>query len=183
MSDFENKPVFLYELVGMIFIIILGSLLHFTFEWSGYQPLVGVFSAVNESVWEHLKLGFWPTLLYAIIEYRFLRKYARNFFLGKAVGIYIIPIVIMFTFYSYTVFLEENLFVDILTFIMAVVIGQLASYKVLTYRKLPEKLDRISLVALVVLGLAFIIFTFYPPSLTIFQDPVSGEYGIVNHFH
>jgi len=167
----------------MIFIIILGSLLHFTFELSNYQPIVGVFSAVNESVWEHLKLGFWPTLLYAIIEYRPLKKYANNFFLGKAVGINVIPIVIIITFYSYTVLLEENLLIDILTFIIAVIIGQLASYKLLTYRKLPEKLNRISLVALAVLGLAFIIFTFYPPHLPIFQDPVSGEYGIINHSH
>lgn len=183
MSSSEKRSIFLYELAGMIFIIILGSLLHFTFEWSNYQPIVGVFSAVNESVWEHLKLGFWPTLLYAIIEYRPLKKYANNFFLGKAVGIYVIPIVIIITFYSYTVLLEENLLIDILTFIIAVIIGQLASYKLLTYRKLPEELNRVSLVALAVLGLAFIIFTFYPPHLPIFQDPVSGEYGIINHSH
>jgi hypothetical protein len=183
MSSFENRSILLYEFVGIIFIIILGSLLHFTFEWSGYQPLVGIFSAANESVWEHLKLGFWPTLLYAIIEYRSLRKYANNFFWGKAAGIYIIPAVIIITFYSYTVLLEENLLVDILTFIIAVIIGQLASYKLLTYRKLPEKLNKISLVALAVLSLAFIIFTFYPPSLPIFQDPTSGEYGIINHSH
>ncbi len=183
MSRVENRLVLVYELVGMIFIIILGSLLHFTFESSGYQPLVGIFSAVNESVWEHLKLGFWPTLLYAIIECKYLRKHTNNFFLGKAVGIYTIPIVITITFYSYNALLEENLLIDILTFIIAVIIGQLASYKLLTYRKLPEKLNIISLVALAVLGLAFIIFTFYPPSLPLFQDPVSGEYGIVNHSH
>jgi hypothetical protein len=62
-----------FELVGMVFIILLGSMLHFTFEWSGNQPIVGVFSAVNESVWEHLKIAFWPALLYLIFEY-FKRK-------------------------------------------------------------------------------------------------------------
>lgn len=130
-----------------------------------------------------MKLGFWPTLLYAIIEYRPLNKYASNFFLGKAIGIYVIPIVITFTFYSYTLLLEGKLLIDILTFIIAVVIGQLASYKLLTFRKLPDEFNWVSLVALAVLGLAFIIFTFYPPHLPIFQDPVSGEYGIINHSH
>ena len=80
----EKRSVFRYELVGMVFIIILGSMLHFTFEWSGFQAIVGVFSAVNESVWEHLKIAFWPTILYAIFEYRYLNQKTNNFFVAKA---------------------------------------------------------------------------------------------------
>ena len=181
MRDFDKRSIFFYEIAGMIFIIILGSLLHFTFEWSNYQSLVGVFSAVNESVWEHLKIGFWPTLLFAIIEYRFLKKYSNNFLLGKTVGIFVIPVVILVTFYSYTAILEESLLIDVLTFMGAVIIGQLVSLKLLIHRKLSEKFNIISLVALIIYGLAFIIFTFYPPILPIFQDPISGEYGIIIH--
>jgi hypothetical protein len=87
MKKAERKPAFGYELMGIIFIVILGSLLHFTFELSGHQPLVGMFSAVNESVWEHLKLGFWPALAYAIVEYRCLKKLTNNFLFAKTVGI------------------------------------------------------------------------------------------------
>ncbi len=180
----EKKFVFAYELAGTIFIIILGSLLHFTFELSGHQPVVGVFSAVNESVWEHLKLGFWPALVYAIVEYRYLKKSTNNFFLAKTVGIYLIPIIITILFYSYTAILGESvLVIDILTFVIAVIVGQIASYKLLTYRKLHDKLNKISLAALVLLGLAFVLFTFYPPHLPIFRDPITGEYGITNHAH
>ncbi len=168
----------------MIFIIILGSVLHFTFEFSGHQPVVGAFSAVNESVWEHLKLGFWPALLYAAIEYRYVRKSTNNFLFAKAVGIYVIPIAITVLFYSYTAILGEDLFIlDILTFILAVIIGQLASYRLLVYRKLQGNLNKVSLAALALLGLAFVLFTFYPPQLPIFRDPISGEYGIINHMH
>lgn len=184
MSASEKKFVFGYEVIGMIFIIMLGSVLHFTFEWSDYQSIIGVFSAVNESVWEHLKLGFWPALLYAIIEYRFLRKSVNNFLLAKTVGMYVIPGVITVTFYSYTAIIGESVFIiDILTFVVAVIIGQLSSYKFLTYKKMTDKLEKISLVALVFLGVAFVIFTFYPPHLPLFQDPISGEYGIINHSH
>jgi hypothetical protein len=28
------------------------------------------------------------------------------------------------------------------------------------------------------LALAFIVFTFYPPHLPIFRDPITGKYGI-----
>lgn len=183
MKDSEKRSILYYELLGMVFIIILGSLLHFTFEWSNYNSLVGVFSAVNESVWEHLKIAFWPTLLYAIIEYRFLKKYANNFWLGKAVAVCVIPVVIVVTFYSYTAFLEHNLLIDILTFMVAVVIGQLVSYKLLTYRRLSDKFTIVSLVVLFVWGLLFVVFTFYPPEFPLFQDPVTGGYGMIIHSH
>ncbi len=178
----ETKRVLLYELSGMVFIIVIGSILHFTFEWSGHQGIVGVFSAVNESVWEHLKLGFWPTLVYAFVEYKRVKNLTNNFLFAKTAGIYLIPIIITVLFYSYTAVLGESLLiVDIAIFIVAVIIGQLASYKILTYRALSENLNRISMVALILLGLAFMLFTFYPPQLPMFQDPITGEYGIVNH--
>jgi len=179
----EKRSIFWYELAGMVFIIILGSMLHFTFEWSGNQPIVGVFSAVNESVWEHLKIAFWPTLLYAIFEYNHLNKKTNNFFFAKTIGIYGIMIIIPVIFYSYTIIAEENLIIDILSFIFAIIIGQLISYKLLTFKKLPKSLEMISLVALVILALAFVVFTFYPPQIQLFQDPNTGEYGIINHLH
>jgi len=180
----DQRSVFWYELVGMVFIIVLGSLLHFTFEWSGNQPIVGVFSAVNESVWEHLKLGFWPSLLFTIFEYRYLNKKTNNFFLAKTIGIYMIIIVIPIIFYSYTFFTGESIFViDILSFFFAVVIGQLISYKILTFKKLSKNLNLMCIGALIILGLAFVIFTFYPPQIQIFQDPITGEYGIIKHAH
>jgi len=180
----ESNSIFGYELIGIFFIIVLGSLLHFTFELSGHRPAIGVFSAVNESVWEHLKLGFWPALVYTVIEYRYLKKSTNNFLLAKTVGIYLITIIIPILFYSYTAILGESvLVIDILTFVIAAIIGQLASYRLLTYRKLSETLKKISLFALVLLGVAFVLFTFYPPHLPIFRDPITGEYWIVNHAH
>ena len=168
----------------MIFIIILGSVLHFTFALSDYNLLVGAFSAVNESVWEHLKLGFWPALFYAAIEYRLLKELPNNFLFAKAVGIYVIPIAITVMFYSYTAVLGEDLFImDIMIFILAVIIGQIVSYKLLTNKNSGENLNKISLIAIIILGLAFVLFTYYPPELPPFRDPISGEYGITNHLH
>ena len=179
----EKRTVFLYEFAGMFFIIILGSMLHFTFELSRNQAVVGVFSAVNESVWEHLKIAFWPALLYVIFEYQYLYKRTNNFFLAKAIGVYAIMLIIPAIFYSYTVFIEENLIIDIGSFIFAIIIGQLLSYKLFTFKKLSDKLKLISFVAIIILAVAFAVFTFYPPQITLFQDPITGDYGIINHSH
>lgn len=178
----ERKSVLFYELCGAAFIIVFGSILHFAFEWSGSQPIVGMFSAVNESVWEHLKLGFWPAIAFALIESRYLKKITSNFVFAKTVGIYVLPLTIVVIFYSYTSILGESvLAIDILSFIIAVVIGQIVSYRLLSSRKIPYDLEKVSLIALIVLGVAFVVFTFFPPQLAILQDPISGEYGIISH--
>ncbi len=178
----NNKRILFYELAGGVFIIIFGSVLHFTFELSGRQVIVGVFSAVNESVWEHLKLGFWPALAFALFEFKHLRKAANNFLLSKTVGIYLIPTTIIVLFYSYTAIVGESILaIDVLIFIIAIIVGQAVSYRILTGKILPPKLGLAALIALLLLALAFVLFTFYPPQFPLFQDPVTGEYGILNH--
>jgi len=74
-----KKSVLKWELVGIAVISVLGSVLHFAFEWSGNSAPVGVFAAVNESVFEHLKLTYWPALVYAAVTYGFLKKSTSNF--------------------------------------------------------------------------------------------------------
>ena len=91
----------------------------------------------------------------------------------------IIPLI----FYSYTAFLEESLIIDIGSFIFAIIIGQLVSYRLLIYNKFSKIFEKISFIALVILALAFVVFTFYPPQLPFFQDPNTGEYGIISHLH
>ena len=92
-------------------------------------------------------------------------------------------LIISAIFYSYTFFTEENLIIDILSFIFAIIVGQLISYKLLTFKKLSKNLELISLFALAILALAFVVFTFYPPQIQLFQDPNTGDYGITNHVH
>ncbi len=174
-----SRKVLTYELIGAVLIIILGSLLHFTFEISGNQPIIGVFSAVNESVWEHLKLAFWPALFFGLIEFIPLRRDVNNFVFAKTVGVYLMIAIIPAVFYFYTALTCENILaIDVGSFVVAVVLGQLLSYKLLTIRQLPRWLTWVSLVFYVLLGVLFVVFTFYPPQAPIFLDPVSGGYGI-----
>lgn len=64
-----------FPLLLFIIISILGVLLHFTFDRSGQNRIVGYFSAVNESTWEHLKLLFFPMLLVTICQCFFSKDY------------------------------------------------------------------------------------------------------------
>jgi len=174
-----SKKVLVYEVVGTLFIIFLGSAFHFTYELSGRLAIVGAFSAVNESVWEHLKLAFWPSLIWLLIEYLLIRKFTNNFLISKTLGTCTMIALIPIVFYSYTSITGGSIFaIDIATFIVAVIFGQILSYTLFRKNQFARNADRIALFILVVFGIAFIVFTFYPPHLPIFQDPMTNGYGI-----
>jgi hypothetical protein len=174
----EDRKILALEIAGTLFIIFLGTALHFTFDFSGKNPIVGSFSAVNESVWEHLKLPFWPALLLMLIEIYPLRKEVSNFFAAKAIGLIVMIVIIPAVFYAYTVFTEENLAVDIATFMIAVVVGQVTSYKLYKKDTPSKRTEIVALIVITLLAIIFVTFTYYPPHLSIFQDSNTGQYGI-----
>jgi hypothetical protein len=177
-QDTMNKSVFKWELVGIIFIVLAGGALHFVYDWSGQWRPLAVIAAVNESTWEHLKLAFWPALVFFFIELFYIRKSGNNFFFAKAIGILLMPVSITVLFYAYTAFTEDMLAIDLTIFIVAVVIGQLTSYKLLKMKSLPAWTNGLGVVLLILMTLAFATLTYYAPELPIFKDPVSGGYGI-----
>jgi len=175
-----KKSILRWELGGIVFVVVLGTLLHFAFEWSGRWIPIAPIAAVNESVWEHLKLGFWPALVWAVLEYSRFGKSANNFLLAKTVGIYLIPITIVVLYYAYTAILGHGLLpVDITIFVVAVIVGQLVSYRLLAASPVSERLNRFAPIALAILGILFVLFTFCPPQFPLFRDSVTGGYGIV----
>ncbi len=174
----KARKILVLEIIGTLFIIFLGTALHFTFDFSGRNLLVGSFSAVNESVWEHLKLPFWPALLWMLIEVYPLRKAVSNFFAAKVIGTVVMIVIIPAVFYAYTAFTEEILAVDIATFMIAVIVGQIISYRLFKKVKPSKRTETIALIVIALIAIIFVAFTFYPPHLSIFQDSNTGQYGI-----
>jgi hypothetical protein len=174
-----NRSALKWELIGIAVISLLGSALHFAFGWSGELAPLGVFAAVNESVFEHLKLTFWPTVLYAAITYKLLKSVTNNYLIAKAAALYIMPLTIIALFYGYTTLTGiESVVIDILIFFIAVACGQLVSYKILKMGPHPRWLSRLSLFLIIALALIYGLFTFYPPHVPFFMDSPTGAYGI-----
>ncbi len=173
-----KKEILKWELYGIVFIVIVGSAFHFIFDFFGGWPPLAIIGAVNESVWEHLKLGFWPALIFALIQYRFIKRTSKNFILAKAIGILLIPVTIAVLFYGYTAFTDNIFALDITIFVLAAIIGQLTSYKILTTAALPSWTKNLGIVLMIIMIIAFATLTYYPPELPLFQDPLTGGYGI-----
>ena len=168
-----------WEVLGFLFIVIIGTALHFCYEWSGNFVPLALFCAVNESVWEHLKLGFWPGFFFALLEYIVWGKNRNNFLTAKALSLFIMPALIVALFYAYTAVLGTHLLaVDILIFIVSVLFAQFISYQIIVSDRDYSSLDRPALVLLAAMVLAFSLFTYFPPKLQLFLDPKTGKPGI-----
>ena len=180
--DSTKKLILYLEILGIFFISLSGSALHFVFEWSGEWPPLALIAAVNESVWEHLKLAFWPGMIYSLVVYPFLKRKAKNFWTAKTAGLYAMPIVIIIMFYSYLAIAgKSNLAYDISTFILAVSAGQLLSYHLMMKDIHQRSVTIIAVALLLLITAAFCLFTFFPPKFPLFRDFVTGKYGIIRN--
>jgi len=167
-----------WEIITVIICIALGILLHFTFEWSGENVVVGLFSAVNESTWEHLKLIYYPMVLMAIIGYFVIGKKSYNYWTTQAVGIISAIIFTVVFFYTYTGIIGTNYAaLNIATFVVAIILGGVVTYKLLISPKLYNA-EGISKILLIILFLSFILYTFNPPQIALFQNPINCTFGI-----
>ena len=124
----RNK-LFCYTIGGILFTSLLGTLSHFIYEWSGENWLAGLFTPVNESTWEHMKLLFFPMLLYGIFALPRLKDdypcISFGYPLGILAGTFAIPIL----FYTYYGILGRNhTAADILIFYLSVAAGFAAAY-------------------------------------------------------
>ncbi len=167
-----------YQIISIIFACILGTLLHFTYKFFGENIFASWFSAINESVWEHLKLLFFPMLLTTIIGYFYLGKNVPNFLCSKVLGTLISMLFIIIFFYTYTGIIGKSiLFIDISSFFVAVILGEFLSYKLMISNFKCNNI--IAIITFTIILLCFIVFTYCTPNIEIFRDPVTNQYGII----
>ena len=183
LHKIKTSKLLKIELIVTILELILGTLLHFIYEWSGNNVIIASFSAVNESVWEHLKLVFYPMLILGVIEYYFVKNIANNYIEAKAIGIFTAINFIVISFFTYTGIIGTNFFIiDILIFIISIILGEWTSYKLMKRKN--ESTIQTKILAggiLIFLLSCFIIFTYVTPQVNLFRDFTNGTYGITEH--
>ena len=176
----EKRKLIRFQIFSVIFTWILGTILHFLYEWSGDNKIIASFSAVNESTWEHLKLVFFPMLITTIVGFLVIGKDNKKFWCAKTIGIILAMSFIIVFFYTYTGIIGTNFAIlDIGSFFVAVILGEYVAYKIMTNDEYKLKCNkRIAVIGLICILLCFIIFTYLPPHIGLFKDPISNGYGI-----
>ena len=97
-----KSSIVFFQFLGLIFVSVSGVLLHFAFDWSDGSFFIAPFSAVNESIWEHMKLLFYPMLGFAVLEHRLLKDPGPSFWYVKMKGILLGFVLIPVIYYTYT---------------------------------------------------------------------------------
>lgn len=158
--------------------IILGAiacLLHYSYDFSGKKLFVGVLNPVNESIWEHLKLMFFPFLLWWLVMYYIKNERCdaslSTWIVSAEISLVIAPLSVALLYYTYTGALGiESVFIDILLTFICYFIALCVASHFLRYSE-PNNFSTIaSLIIIAIIFMSFIIFTINPPNLPIFHD-------------
>lgn len=168
-------------ILAIIVISILGTLLHFTYDWSNHNKIVGLFSAVNESTWEHIKMTLTATFIYSIIDGIILGS-NPNYFIAKLISLLAIIIIMPSIFYGYTSITKKPIvFIDISSFFITVIISQLLFYKILNMNELSYTLRYIGNIGTFIVFGLYMVLTLLPIKNFIFKDPITKKYGLKGH--
>ncbi len=159
-------------LVSYLFVTILGVLLHFAYDWSGENFIVGIFGATNESTWEHLKLAFFPMLLLTLWDLSHHYKDDPYFLPARTLGIFAAMAFIVAVFYTYMGVLGKGFdFINIAIYFLGVGFGFWIEH--LVYGKSKWFTPTLAAIALVIMAFAFVFLTYLAPDAGIFKNPLA----------
>jgi hypothetical protein len=190
-ATIDRRRVAIGDAVGGLVVFFAGSFLHFLYELSGFAIVAAPFGSVNESTWEHLKLFFWPGLAFAVVQHAYLRHRVNNFWIAKAASLALVTAGVIVAFYAYVgivlpIYGKGNLFGTLVTAAIAIALAQFVSYRLLTGAPLSSRVRAIAIIAIVVMAAMFVVFTFAPPRIFLFENffayVYDGQFGILEDY-
>lgn len=173
-----KKETFPWGLVGFAFTSLCGTFLHFLYDLSGGKLWAAVISGVNESTWEHMKLLFFPMLIFAVAQ-SFFFKERKDFWCIQLRSILLGQILIPVIFYTYNAAVRKSPdWLNIAIFFISAFFAYRYQTKRFNQESVSRPFPHLSLGILMGIALLFALFTFFPPEIGLFLDPVTGTYGI-----
>lgn len=159
------------NILAFLVIGILGTLGHFVYDWSGQAKILGYFFATNESTWEHLKLLFFPTIIYSLFEFKFSKEKFKNYTGAVTISLIFGLLSIITLFYTYSGVLGFTVdFINIAIFYISLVIMLIVKNKILKSGKFSNN-NLLYVFICFVIALLFIFFTYNPPQIALFEEP------------
>ncbi len=166
------------ELWSAPILFFAGVAFHFIYKWSNRSRVAAVFGAVNESLWEHLKIAFWPMFFFTVSQFLWYGDHVEAFFVAKACAALTVTLIIPLTVSIYTKFTHRNiLWIDIPLFGLCVAFGQFLAYLVLKNPEIFVEYEGYAIVVYLALVIAYSVLTFVPPKSSFFRDPLYERYG------
>lgn len=173
-----KKSIPYWQVVGFVFTAVLGTLLHFLFDLTNQSVVAALFSAVNESIWEHMKLLFYPMFFFALLEYHFWGKKHQKFWCIKLVGVLFALVLVPASYYTYTGILGVSAdWFNVTIFFIAAGAAFWLETKLFQKEHSCPLPSGVAFVLLCLIAVVFTVLTFAPPHIPFFRDPITGTYG------
>ena len=171
----------LFMIISIILISSVGTLFHFMYDITKHNKFIGLFAAVNESTWEHIKIALTPTILWSLMDGAVF-GINENYFLAKFICLVIIIVLMPVLFYGYNyLFKKESVIFNILSFYIVIIASQYVFYSILNINPVGYVYNYIGCVGTFIIFGAYMTLTLMPIKNFIFKDPISHKYGFKGH--
>ena len=172
LTSAERKRIKTTELIAFITASILGVIFHFLYDWTGQIRFIGFFVPVSESIWEHLKLIFYPIAIVSLAEYYLCKVRTPDFLCIKVRSIWLGMLSTVVIFYTYVgVWGGVIEWLNIVVYFIAMAIAYCFSCKRLIQSGQIKNTPVLCIISFVVVAILFMIFSLYPPAIGIFTVP------------
>ena len=161
---------------GVMFVAVFGTILHFLYEWTGESAAAKPFSATDESTWQHMKIMYFPMVIYGVVQWFFFKREYLGFALVKLVGIVVGLSLIPILFYTYNGVIGKSPdWINIAIFFVSAAAAYI--YEALQFIRGSSRCKNplAAKIVICLIALLFVIFTYTTPRLGIFVDPLTGS--------
>lgn len=165
---------FIWGIFSSICIVILGSIWHFLYDILGKNSLITWCAPINESIWEHLKLTLFPTLIVMLILYALHyipdQPSIHKVILMISTGICIANLIIVSIYYVLSGgFDRTSMAIDLTAYGIGILAGQfLSAIHLLPLHRIPKWIYAIGYIFLIVLIIITAVFSYNIPDFPIF---------------
>lgn len=171
----------MFVIFSIIIISFIGTLSHFLYDLTNHNKFIGIFAAVNESTWEHIKIALTPTFLWGLLD-GYIYGTNPNYFLAKLISLIAIIIIMPSLFYGHKFIAKKDYFIfDIISFYIVITCSQLSFHYILKIKEIGFTLHYLSCAGMFVVFGGYMTLTLLPFKNFIFKDPITNKYGYKAH--
>ena len=160
--EISTKKLILYYLIAAA----VGVVLHFLFQWFP-NPISALFSPVRESIWEHVKLLYFPLLAAALLLNRSGAGMGRAPWLLSTLAVCVMMLGVGYLYHI--VLWGDSLYLDMALYFVLLALGFLLPRVLWPLCEWPGT-NKAAVVLTALLGALIVWFTFFPPMTVLFAD-------------
>ena len=163
-----NKKIIIRISIFYLITVVIGTLSHFAYSTFNFQNGLKVIFPINESIFEHLKLFFYPFMITSLVEGIIYKEDLKGFLTKRGFVISFIMFFEIFYISLITHLFGIVTFINLSSYYILILVGYIISLKLDD-----TKVIRIGGFINIFMWLIFFAyFTYYPLDSLIFLDPL-----------